>query len=411
MNTHVKIGIITHDLISAVRGSEKFTHYGFIPTIVIDEKPHEDLDVIAITTMSKIETPRIAYLGTMKAISQCHGRYLYFQENKFLMGNISADVKAIFDKLNPAKLIFCTSFPQENSFIKGAQGFVGDVPADKSVQATDKITPIKESYIPDILKRDTGLAPKLISIADVEQGSANITRLVNNCPNRIIICDATQPSHLINIAKAIVENLNSWIACGSNGLTRAMVPLLVNKKQNKGKVNIHNDKPILLILGSISDVTALQLATAVEKGLVTPILVEPGDLLYKDARDRKIRELVAQAYNELAKGNNVAITTTVSRFMPKLRKKTSYLLSQIANNIAAIFDPTIICISGSDTSYALCKTMNIQKLEILGSINEGLSSFMVKAHAVNGKKYWFCLKPGSSGDELEVVRMLQFLRR
>jgi len=116
-----KIGVVAHDIIGAVVGTEKFINYGLTPTVILDGEIPENLDVISLTSTSKVATPRMAYLQTKKAISRCHGRYLYFYESLFLMGNIAADIKAIMDKPQPDKLIFCTAWPERNSYIKGAQ--------------------------------------------------------------------------------------------------------------------------------------------------------------------------------------------------------------------------------------------------------------------------------------------------
>ena len=152
-----KVGVIGHDLIGAVIGIEKFTNFGLTPTVILDGGIPENLNVVSLTVRSKISSPRMAYLQTKKAISRCHGRYLYFYESKSLMGNISADIKAIIDELQPEKLIFCTVWPEENSYIKGAKSFFGNVPVNKSSRAADAVTPIKEAYIPVILEKDTGL--------------------------------------------------------------------------------------------------------------------------------------------------------------------------------------------------------------------------------------------------------------
>ncbi len=213
-----KVGVIANDLVGAVVGTEKFIDYGLTPTVVLDGEIPENLDVISLTSTSKVATPRMAYLQTKKAIAKCHGRYLYFYEKVHLKGNISADIKAVIDKLQPDKLIFCTAWPERNSYIKGVHSFIGNVPVNKSMRAVDAVTPIKEACIPVIVEKYTGLTPKLINITEVERGPDYIARLINTCSNRIIICDATKQDHLKNIAEAIACNKESCAAFGSGGL-------------------------------------------------------------------------------------------------------------------------------------------------------------------------------------------------
>jgi D-threonate/D-erythronate kinase len=406
-----KVGVIAHDLIGAVRGIERFTNYRLTPTVVLDGEIPENFNTISVTTMSKISSPRMAYLQTKKAISKCHDRYLYFYESLFLMGNISADIKAIIDELQPDKLIFCTAWPERNILIKGANSFIGNVPVSESLRARDTVTPIKESYIPVIVEKYTGLTPKLINIAEVERGPTYIAKLINGCPNRVIICDATKQYHLKNIAEAIVCNTNSWAACGSGGIIREITPLLGFKEQKQMMTPLSNKKPVLLVSGSVSDVTAVQLTTAAEKGIVYPVLVEPGDLWDRKKRSYKIDKLAGEAGKQISRGNNVAIASTTSRFIPQFRKITAYLLSAIAKKIIEEHNIPVLFASGADTAYALCRTMQIKKLEVKGCITEKFIPIIVKGYTSSGKIHWLCIKAGSTEDALGIVKCLQFIRQ
>jgi uncharacterized protein YgbK (DUF1537 family) len=405
-----KVGVIAHDLIGAVIGIEKFINFGLTPTVVLDGEISEKLNAISLTSTSKIATPRMAYLQTKKAISRCHGRYLYFYENMHLKGNISADIKAIMEVLQPEKLIFCTAWPERNSYIKGAHSFIGNVAVNKSIRAADAVTPIKEACIPVIVEKYTGLTPKLINIAEVERGPNYIARLINTCPNRVIICDATEQYHLQNIAEAIVRNTNSWVALGSGGIIREITPLLGYKEQKQTMAPVLNKKPVLLVSGSVTDITALQLITAAEKGIVYPIMVEPAELWERKKRACKMDELADKAGQQISRGNNVAIASTNSRIIPQFRKTTAYILSTIAKKVIDEHNVRVLFARGADTAYALCKTMQITKLEVEGRITERLVPTLVKGYTSSGKIHWLGLNAGSVGDETEIIRVLRFLR-
>lgn len=405
-----KVGVIAHDLFGAVEGIEKFTYFWLTPTVVLDGEIPENLNVISVTSTSKIASPRMAYLQTKKAISRCPGRYLYFYENLLLMGNISADIKAVIDVLQPDKLIFCTARPEHNSYIQGAKAFFGSVPVNKSIRAADAVTPIKEAYIPVIVEKYTGLTPKLINIDEVERGPDYIARLINKCSNRIIICDATKQYHLKNIAEAIVRNKESWVAFGSGGIIREITPLLGYKGKKQTRTPLSNKKPVLLVLGSVTDVSAIQLTTAAEKGLIYPVMVEPAELWDRKERGYKMDKLANEAGKQISMGNNVAISSTSSRFIPQFRKTTAYLLSTIAKKVIEEHNIQVLYVSGADTAYALCKTMQITNLEVEGRIGEIFSPIIVKGYSNNGKIFWLCLKSGVSGDELTAVRALRFMR-
>jgi uncharacterized protein YgbK (DUF1537 family) len=405
------IGIIGHDLIGALNGIGIYKTDGLIPTVQLDGQIPENLDVVAVTTMNKIATPRIAYRQMRKAIVQCHGRYLSFYEAHSLMGNISADIKAIIDELKPEKLILCTAWPELNNYTRGAYSYIGNMPVNKSIRASDAITPIRESYLPKIVYEYSGLTSKVINLTEVERGADYITGLINNSPEKVIICDATRPHHLKSIAEAVIRNRDSWISCGSRGLIREMPPLLGYQKQEHIMNPLQNKEPVLLVLGSISDVTAVQLATSAEKGILYPVLIEPADLWHKKERLPKMHQLAREAGQQISRGNNVAISSASSRFIPQLRKTAAYLLSQIARIVIEEYGIKVLFINGADTAYAFCRTMEIEKLEVRGSITSRFCPILLDGYSSSGKYYSLCLNHGSYGDGNTIVQALRFLRQ
>ena len=171
-----------------------------------------------------------------------------------------------------------------------------------------------------------------------------------------------------------------------------------------------NKKPVLLVLGSVTDVTAIQLTTAAEEGIVYPVMVEPAELWDRETRAHKLDKLAKEAGQQISRGNNVAITSINSRILPQFRKTTAYLLSTIAKKVIEEHDIQMLFARGADTAYALCKTMQITKLEIEGRITERLVPTLVKGCTGSGKIYWLCLNAGSVGDETEIIRVLRFMR-
>jgi len=407
-----KIGVIGHDLVGAMRGIEVYANYRVTPTVVIDGEIPENLSVIAVTAMSKIATPHMAYLKTRKAISKCNGRYLYFYENGLLMGNISADIKAIVDELKPEKLVICMAWPELNVRTIGACSYLGNTLAHNCIKASDAVTPIKESYIPAIVEKYTGLVSKCITLEEVERGPDYISRLVNSCREPVIVFDAAEPHHVESIAEAVVLNKDSWVPLGYRGLIQSLPPLLGYKKQTNVLKPLPNKNPVLLVLGSLGDVSALQLTIAAERGMIYPILVDPSDLWSKKKREYKIEKLASEAIKQASNGNNVALTSTCSRFIPQFQRITAYLLSSIAKLILEEKEIGAVFTRGADTSYAFCKTMEIQKLEIKGNVpSAGRLPAIVKGYTKKGMIYWQCLLGGLSGDALTIVRALRFLRQ
>jgi uncharacterized protein YgbK (DUF1537 family) len=407
-----RIAVIGHDLVGSISGIEPYRSSRITPTVILGDDVPADIDVIGVTGMSKIMTPRMAYRRTRKTINRCRGRLMFFYENGFLKGNMGPDSKAIIDELQPEKLIICIAWPEMNVFTVDATSYFGKTPVHHSENALDAVTPVRESYIPAIIQRYTDINPLCINTDDIELGCDYISRLVNTSSQRIIVFDAVRQEHLNTIATAVLLNRNKWTAIGYGGLIRSIPYVLGNKEDNRSFITLPNEKPVLLILGSLVDSSAVELAIAAEQGMVYPLLVEPSEFLIKKRRERRIMEIANEAGKAISNGQNVAITSTYSRFIPQLRKITAYLLASIAKLVVEQNETGAVITRGADTSYAFCKTMDIARLEIQGHIPvNGRLPVVVKASSVQDDIYYQCLLGGLSEDEFTLVRSLKLLRQ
>lgn len=65
---------------------------------------------------------------------------------------------------------------------------------------------------------------------------------------------------------------------------------------------------------------------------------------------------------------------------------------------------------GADTAYALCRELQVETIQVKSCINEGVSTLIAEAHTREGSSFWLGTKGGGVGDELELMRAVQFMR-
>jgi uncharacterized protein YgbK (DUF1537 family) len=405
-----KIGIICHDLVAALRGTSKFVHFGLSPVVVLNEKIPVNSEIISLVPGGKLLCPRRAYQLTRKAISRCNDRFIYLYKDSLLRGNISADIRAVIDELQPEKVVFCTARPELARYIMNGTAYIGDLPLNRTLLGNDLAEPVKEAFIPAVIRKDTGLASKLIGLSDIERGPSNVAGIIKRSVERIVVCDARETHHLKTIAEAIVLGQGAWIPCGSGGLMKEMPAVLGYRELRKTILPLVNDRPIVLSIGSLDEVSALQLSIAAENGTVYPVLVEPADLWRKPDRERKMDGLAREAAERIKAGQNVAITTSLSRYAPQVRLYAASLLATVVRK--AIDQQNIggVLAMGADTAYALCKELQVETLRAKGCINEDVSTLIAEAYTRDGLSFWLGTKGGAVGDELEIIRAVKFMR-
>jgi hypothetical protein len=141
------------------------------------------------------------------------------------------------------------------------------------------------------------------------------------------------------------------------------------------------------------------------------MLIEPGYFWYREGRDDRIRKVASEISLQMSKGQNVAIATTNSKFIPQFTMTAAYLMSHIAKIVHDDNEVRVVFINGSDTAYAFCKVMDIEKMVVKGRITDKFCPILLDGYSRKQKTYSLCLNPGSYGDEFTIVNALQTLRR
>ena len=405
-----KIAIIAHDLVAALRGTSKFVNYGLNPAVVLKGKIPVNSEIIALVPGGKLLSHQRAYQLTRKAIARCTNRFIYLYEDSFLRGNISADIKALVDELQPEKVIFCIARPELKRYILHGSAYIGALPVNRTLLGNTPTERVREAYIPAVIQKDSGLASKVIGIDDIERGPYHIASIINRSAERIVICDARETHHLKAIAEAIVVGQGAWIPCGSGGLMKEMPVVLGYCEQTRAIKPLVNDRPVVLSVCSLDEVSALQLSIAAERGTIYPLMVEPAALWRKADRERKMDDIAREAAERIAAGQNVAITTTLSRYIPQVRLYAASLLATVVRKAIDQQDIGGLLAFGADTTYALCRELRVETIQVKGCINESVSTLIAEAHTREGASFRLGTKGGGVGDELEVIRAVQFMR-
>ena len=88
----------------------------------------------------------------------------------------------------------------------------------------------------------------------------------------------------------------------------------------------------------------------------------------------------------------------------------AYLLAEIAAEALCRCDVGTLITSGSDTTYAICDTLHVQEIDVLGSIRTNVSTIVSKLHIDNGKLLYMGSRGGAIGGPDEILETLEILR-
>jgi len=406
-----KIAIIGSDYNGAMSNAVKFANCGARVALYLGDSEIQDCDVAAVTTNSKHINARLAYRKTRDAIRKFSGWRVYLQEDSNLQGNLPSDIQAVIDELNPRKILICLSSPEKKRHIEGGIVHIGGVPVNQSFLANDHLTPVKEAHIPTLIYKNTGITSSVIGFDIIDNGPDAVYKRIMEISDKIIVLDALEDHHFINIAGAIQRGGDKCFTCMTNSLASEM-PFTHGYSREKQKAiePLENSRPVLAVIGSYEPNVGIQLNRANTKTGMPIINLETTDLLSLRKRSNEIAICSEKVNTILKTGDNCAVTTIGSKFIPQLRYKMAYLLADIAERAISDCNAGALLTSGSDTAYALCNTLQLKRIDILGSIRTGTSTIISRLHLDNGEQLYIGSRGGAVGGPDEILEALQILR-
>jgi uncharacterized protein YgbK (DUF1537 family) len=397
------LAVISSDLNGAIGTAVPFANCGARVTLYLgsSELKDCDVDVAVLSTNSKLVSARHAYNKTRYAIRKCKGRKIILHEDSSLKGNIASTIKAAIDELNPQKVIICLSIPEKNRYVQNGKVYVEGLPADESELARDML-----------IYRNTGIKSMVLGFDIVGKSPEAIIKSISRGDERVIVCDAKEKHHFQNIARAIEISGESWFICGSRPLVTEMTYIYgytcnrlipIRPQQNK--------KPVLVIVGNYDPITGKQLNRASRTIGLPLVSIEPAWLFRLNSRESRINAYAERVIQIIGKGNNVAITSNGSKFIPQLKYRTAELLAEIGLKIIQRGDIGALFTCGSDMTYAVCRALQVSEMQISGSINPGISTIISRMHINDGRMLYMGSKGGALGGDDEIVKAIEILRQ
>ncbi len=394
------IGVIADDLTGCGDIGLHFADYNLKTIVLTNPKsqiPNSKIDVLVVNTESRFDSPNLAYnkvKEVCRKFKELKIKKIYKKIDSTLRGNIGRELDALFDELKIKKIPFCAAFPKAGRTTLNGTHYVNGKIITETEFSSDPKTPVKESHIPTLLKRQ----------------SKNY--------DKIIVYDTQTQNDLKNIAKKV----NS-VFCGSAGLAEELVRFWCPKPDTRYQIpdTSRNRKDLHLT----SDICHLTSAVLVVSGSANPRTYAQIDELKKGMNffpiliDFKKNSVVLK--KDISLENGVVIYPQKTRGNPDRIIKILTMLTKAVINPARPsfakqnlggFDSMIIC--GGDTSSHILEQLKINFFEIVSSVlpvGRPLGLPGISFCRTLDKKHNFILKPGGFGDKDALIECVKFLKR
>jgi len=416
------LGVIADDFTGACDVAVQFEKQGLETVVLTDVeflssfKGKGVFDVVVVDTETRNLTSEDTYRkvrGAVRFLQQNNVKLVYKKIDSTLRGNIGAEINAVMDELNVKAVIVAPAFPDQKRTVINGQLLVNGVSIEKTEYAYDPLNPVSDSRISMLIERQAKKKVGEIPLSRIRKDVDAIVEAIRSrieAGKRIIVADAEFQSDLERIARASLA-LNV-LPCGSAGLASALSSQLAVQSR------------VLIVSGSVNNVTLNQIETAVKKlniKVIQPCLSE--SLLDEEKLKLASKDLVREAEKALAEGKDVIIRLADSKSLisaiQKAGKKCGMTKLQVAEILLSILSKAVrrildkhrvdgLILIGGDTSIKIMTGLGAEAIRIEGEFLPGVPSGRIIGGAHDGMRV--ITKAGGFGDRYTLVKMIKSVK-
>lgn len=423
----IKLAVIADDLTGANDTALQFAKRNIRSSVEIDFMNINSLldkEVIVADTDSRDLDKLSAYNKVnkiFKKISNFDAECIYKKIDSTLRGNIGAEIKAISDEMNPDIVLIAPAYPSNGRQTIGGYHLLNGVPIERTEIANSPKTPVRTSYIPDILKEQVDKGVSLLDFNVLRKGKLEIRKFVSEAISNNknwIVCDVIDNSDFITIMEAVKEYKNIlWV--GSAGLAEYL-PLYYGWIGNRRYSLSKRQGSILVCAGSISHVTQDQVDVLLKSMDIDLVKINIIKLLENQSEELKDKQKII---NEIISRNkNILLTTAQSdedvELAMNIGKKHGLSSKEVSEKIANIMADLInsidfnklsgMILTGGDMAIHICKAINVSSIEIISEVDTGVPLGYIESK--NLDKLFIVTKAGAFGKEDIFVKSIEAIK-
>ena len=432
MLTSNNIGIVADDLTGANDTALQFHVRGANTQIILDPTvlPENRLStqVWAIPTETRNSPAQKAYERAKAAAlllrDQLGAEYFYKKIDSTLRGNIAVETLAMLEVLDWDAAVVVPAFPQEGRITVGGYHMLKGVLIERTEHARDPQSPIYESHIPTLLKKQlpeehSDIVGE-IHMSTVIKGAGPILQMINELINqgkKLIVADAMTTTDIEQIVLAMEKSSFNILPCGSAGCAQILGNIWLPEMTNHHIGKTIAAMPKFIVSGSATQTTAQQLKKLDDdEDIDNTYFIS---LTLENIFAGVSEELVERICTNLIKKNVVIVHTSklstdekelcsvlFDKEMSKLdlAKITTDFLSELVNKVLQKKEAILILVGG-ETSYKCCKAIDTSSLQVIDAVHEAVPL------CLDTKGQWIVTKSGNLGSVNTLIDILKYFEQ
>ena len=432
MLTSNNIGIVADDLTGANDTALQFHIRGANTQIILDQSvlPENRLStqVWAIPTETRNSGAAAAYEGAKAATTllkdKLGAEYFYKKIDSTLRGNIAVETLGMLEVLDWDAAVVVPAFPQEGRVTVGGYHMLKGVLIERTEHARDPQSPIYESHIPTLLKKQlpeehADLIGE-IHMNTVIKGAGPLLQSINELIDdgkKLIVLDAMTITDIEQIVLAMEKSSYNILPCGSAGCAQVLGNIWLPEMTSHHVGKTIYAMPKLVVSGSATKTTAQQI-----QKLEDDVDIENTyflSLTLENIMQGVSEEIVNRVSSNLVKKNVVIVHTSnlasddrelcsvlFDSEMSKsdLASKIGDYLAELTRRVLAQKSAILISVGG-ETSYKCCKALGSSSLQVIDSVQPAIPL------CLDTEAQWIVTKSGNLGHTNTLIDIMKYFEQ
>ena len=373
-------------------------------------------EVLLVNTQSRRMGPQNASQAVKQAtegLKQNQPRWLFKKIDTALRGNLSAEVISAMEASGIRLALLVAAIPKANRSTVGGCQFLRGKPITDSVLGKDKLNPdpVVTSRVADLFQGLPNVVTEEVGLDKVRSESFVISPPGERRVKTIRIFDAETERDIDRIIAASMKlEPSSFLFIGASGLAgsfaRSLQDLLFVKPSPEASGRMTRSERVLIVSGSPHPVTRSQIAHLKGRDNTTIFDLDPEELLQHP--ERCLQDAIKECKPVLDESGRVVLTLgDGKRDIVLPAQELNLSLSRLVQNLLDRVEVEGLVLVGGETSYAICRALGIETVEIYGAISSVAAYGRPLGSSVRMKV--LVTKGGSLGKEDLLEDILNFL--
>lgn len=417
----MKLAVIADDFTGSNDTGVQFAKKGLTTVVTTNMKAVSKKlfanDVVVFDTESRFDQQKIAYdkvYAITKKIDESGIDLVYKKLDSTFRGNIGAEISACMDGMRCDFAVIIPALPSAKRQTIDGNVVVHGKLLNKTEAVNDPKTPVTKAYIPDIISEQYNGTIETIRKRDGNYEESMLVKQLEQYRSKgvnIVVIDATTEQDVKMLARVITHIKERFLIVGTAGLAEYITDVYKLKES----------KPVLSIVGSVSDITRRQIDFVKSRDNIT-IIDFTIEKMYNAKQKKKIIEEIIYSIKD---GESVIIRTAKQYkdielailFAEKVGMNSRDVSDYIARTLGEITEEVLkatshdlcgVFITGGDTLIKITNQLHVEGMVILEEVLPAIALGRFIHDKYNNVN--IVTKAGAFGNDETFNNILDYLR-